>query len=177
VSDANDILTDESKKVKLFEQLKSQQAEKQLRAQKLTSEALDLIRKGQSKEAFAKITEAQALAPAILQMLIGIWAEVKAGAFNDKVKLHELSKKLENLHPDDRKSAYYYMASGMVKKAQGDPTSAAMFERALQMDHEFADARRELNSMQAQKEGTKKIDLLTGDLSEIVSNIFKRKAE
>lgn len=181
VSEAKDVLTDEAKKIKLFEDLKTQQAEKQFRAQKLTTESLEMIRKGQAKEALAKLTEADSLSSNTMTSLMMIWAEVKASANPDKIRLHELGKKLDLFTPDERKSAFYYMAYGLVKKAMGDASAVSMFEKALQMDPDFVEARRELNShnkeVAAHKAETKKLDLFTGDLSEIVSQIFKRKAE
>ncbi|NCN42344.1 hypothetical protein GW916_13970, partial [bacterium] len=60
-----------------------------------------------------------------------------------------------------------------------DPTATGCFEKALSLDPAFVEARRELNSIQvqtAQSKGSKTMDFLKGDITELVSQIFKKKS-
>lgn len=177
VKKAHGIMTDDSQRVMLFEDLKRQNAEKVKLSNKLAAESLDLLRKGQFQPAFEKAKEAEQAHPTTLQFLILVWAEVKAGAHSNKPRLQDIQKKLESLPPDDRKSAYYFMALGLVKKYLGDPTAAGYFEKALQMDSLFVEARRELNAISQVQPKKEKLDIFTGDITEIVSQLFKRKAD
>ncbi len=177
VKNAHMVMTDESKRVMFFEDMKRRSADNVKKSNKLAAEGLDLLRKGQFGPALAKVKEAESLHPTSLQFLIQVWAEIKAGAASDKPRLLEMSKKLDTMPADDRKSAYYFMALGLVKKCLGDSSAPGFFEKALQLDSLFVEARRELNSLTTSAPKKEKIDLFTGDITEIVSQLFKRKAE
>jgi len=177
VRNAHIVMTDENKRVMFFEDMKRKSADNIKLSNKLAAEGLDLLRKGQFSQALAKVKEAEARHATSLQFLIQVWAEIKAGAHNDKVRLAEISKKLDAMPAEDRKSAYYFMALGLVKRSLGDPASTGYFEKALQMDSQFVEARRELNAMNVKQPKKDKLDLFTGDITEIVSQLFKRKAD
>lgn len=177
VRKAHGVMSDDQQRVLFFEDMKRQSAEKTKLSNTMAAQALDMIRKGSFKAALDKVKEAEALHPTTLQFLIQVWAEIKAGA--EKGRIAEISKKLDAVPADDRKSAYYSMAMGLVRKAQGDMLGAVThFEKAFQTDSSFVEARRELNSLQgpaAQKD--KKLDIFTGDITQVVSQLFRRKAD
>jgi CheY-like chemotaxis protein len=181
VTKAKDVLVDETSKQMLFTEIKAKADENHKQGQQLMNEGLETLRKGQAKEAFDILVKAESLAPSSRLTFIAAWAEIKAGAFNNKPRLHELMKKLDGLTNDEKKSQYYFMAMGLIKKHLGDPTSAALFEKAFQLDNEFLEARRELNKLQSPNpkagEKQKLENILTGDITEIVSQIFRRKAD
>jgi len=177
VKNAHAIMTDEQKRLAFFEDQKRKGTENIKKSNKLAAEGLDLLRKGQFVQALQKVKEAEALHPTSLQFLIQVWAEIKAGAGSNKTRLMEMSRKLDTMPADDRKSAYYFMALGLVKKHMGDASAPGYFEKALQLDSLFVEARRELNSLAAGAPKKEKLDLFTGDITEIVSQLFKRKAE
>ncbi len=176
VTNAHAIMTDDVKRAQLFESLKAETAERSKRSNKLVAEGLDLLRKGQFQVALKKIKEAESVQATTLQFLIMVWAEVKAGVCT-KARLQEVVMKLDSLPADDRKSPYYFMALGLVKKALGDPAAPGYFEKVLQLDSLFVEARRELNSLSHAQPKKEKLDIFTGDITEIVSALFKRKAE
>jgi CheY-like chemotaxis protein len=177
VNKAHEMMTDELKRTAFFEDQKVKSAERTKEANKLVAEGLDLLRKGQFHPALAKLKESTAMNPTTLGFLIGVWAEIKCGAGTDKTRLQEMFKKLETLPLDDRKSAYYFMALGLVKRAMGDASAAGYFEKALQMDSLFVEARRELNAMAGAQPKKEKVDLFTGDITQVVSQLFRRKAD
>src|SRR5262249_46166649 len=116
-----------------------------------------------------------ALHPHTLQFLISVWAKIK-GKQIDRTELTEVARKLDGLPADDRKSAYYFFVVGLVKKAMGDAGAAVtFFEKVLQMDSTFAETRRELTALAPGKD--KKLDILNGDITEIVSSLFRSKAK
>lgn len=176
VKNAHAVMTDENKRVSFLEDQKRKSVENVKKSNKLAAESLDLLRKGQFSQALQKVKEAESLNPTSLQYLIRVWAEIKAGAANDKPRLLEMSRQLDTMPADDRKSAYYFMALGLVKKSMGDASAPGYFEKALQLDSLFVEARRELNAISAAPK-KEKIDLFTGDITEIVSQLFKRKAD
>lgn len=177
VRKAHSIMADDQQRILFFEDMKRKSAENTRTSNTMAAQALDLIRKGSFKQALEKVKEAEALHPTPLQFLIQVWAEIKSGA--TKPRVTEIMKKLDSLHADDRKSAYYFMALGLVKKQLGD-TNAAIghFEKALQIESSFVEARRELNTIQGNTNPKKeKLDIFTGDITEVVSHFFKRKAD
>jgi hypothetical protein len=62
--------------------------------------------------------------------------------------------------------------------ANGDANAINSFEKTLSLDSGFVEARREINALAgATKEASSATDILTGDITSIVSQIFKRKAK
>ncbi len=177
VKNAHAVMTDDTKRQALFDDQKRKSNENIKISNKLAAEGLDLLRKGQFTQALQKVQEAESRHPTSLQFLIQVWAEIKAGAASDKPRLLVLSKLLDKMPADDRKSAYYFMALGLVKRSLGDASAPGYFEKALQLDSLFVEARRELNAMTAAVPKKEKLDLFSGDITEIVSQLFKRKAD
>lgn len=178
VRNARDVMVDEFKRIDLVERKKSAGAEAHKKTNELIAKALEQLRKSQPAKAVELLNEADKTHPTTLSFLIGVWAGIKAGAF-DKNKLMEKLKKLETLPQDDRQSAYYFMAMGMVKKALVDPTAAGFFEKAVAIDAGFTEARRELNVLETAAKDPKnqKVDLLTGDITAVISQLFRKKAD
>lgn len=176
VENARVVMVDDVKRQQLFDSQRVQQDERGKRATELQVKGLDLLRKGQFPVAIETLTEAERQSPSTLTFLIRTWAEVKGGAINSKARLQERVKKIESLTGDDRRSAYFFMALGVCKKALGDQTAVQCFEKVIEMDPSFVEARRELNAAGGAPRGGK-ADLLTGDLSTVISQLFRRKAE
>lgn len=109
--------------------------------------------------------------------MLCIWADLKAqGAHVDREILQRATHQLESMPMEEKRTPLYYMALGLVKRAGGDLKAAqGYFERALQMDSSFVEARRELNSLSTQANSSRKVDILNGDISDVVSQIFRRK--
>lgn len=175
VSAARVIMTDETKRHELFESLKNEDAVRLKKSNELVVQGLDILRKGQFTQSLEILKEAETLQPTTLQFLIQTWAEIKAGTLTHKVQLAERLKKFDGLTNEEKKSPYFHMALGLLRRNLGDPQAHTSFERVLQIDSGFTEARRELNASHGTKE--KKIDLLNGDITDIVSNLFRRKAE
>ena len=175
VQAARTVMTSEVQRTALFESRKEEGTQRQKKANDLINQGLDVLRKGNFEQAAATLKQAEQLHPSGLQLMIQTWAEVKAGLLSTKPMLVERAKKLDLVTADEKKSAYFHMAIGMVKQAQGDPSAVQSFERVLEIDSGFGAARREMNASRGTKE--KKMDLLNGDITGIVSQLFRRKAE
>jgi tetratricopeptide (TPR) repeat protein len=177
---AHEILTNDDKRAELTMKLREQAAQNQTRAQHLTTEGYEALKQGRASEALNKFVEAESLSPSHRLTTMSIWAEAKTGALAaNKGRIKDLQMKLERMAGEDRKTAHYFMASAMLKKIQGDLGAIPLFERALQANPDFAEARREMNSLYKTSEGSekKKLDILTGDITEVVSHLFRRKAD
>jgi CheY-like chemotaxis protein/tetratricopeptide (TPR) repeat protein len=176
VKQAHLILTDEDQRKDFMAGKKQKVVENSKQSNVLTAEGLDLLRKGQFGAAVEKLKEAESLLATPMQFYVLVWAEVKAGAHAKKPKLIEFLRRLDAINPEDRRSAFYFMALGLVKKYLGDPTAGACFEKALQMDSQFVEARRELTAIAAASKKEEKADLLTGDITTVVSQLFRRRS-
>jgi len=180
VTQAKNVLVDDTKKEILLSEIKAKQSENLKLSNQLMNDGLEALKKGQASEAFEILQKAESLHSNSRLVFIAAWAEIKAGAHANKPRLQELMKKCELATNEEKKSPFYFMAMGLIKKGLGDPMSAQMFERAVQANSEFVEARRELHKLQnpEKKTGeTKKVDIFTGDITEIVSQIFRRKAD
>lgn len=178
VKAAYDIMIDEKKRTVFFEKQKAQEQDRVRKSKEFVNKGLEQIRKGQFPAAVATLREAGHLHASTMQYLMLVWAEVKAGINITKPQLIETQKKMDSLAQEERRSVYYYMAAGLIKKQLGDPSAQLFFERAFQADSSFIEARRELNALNSARESKdKRVDLLTGDITEIVSQLFRRKAD
>ena len=87
-----------------------------------------------------------------------------------------MNRKLEAFSQPERENPNYYIVCGLIKKTMGDPTAIAAFEKALVLSPTFVEARREINALQSVKAGnTTASEFFNGDLTSIVSQIFKKK--
>lgn len=179
VNAAFTVMFDDQKRTALLESKKEEMSRQTMLSKELTVQGLELLRKGQFEAAAEALTKAGEANPNTTQFLIKIWADIKNGTLSTKPDLTDVLKKMDELSADDRKSSYYFMAVGLIKKALGDATAVTFFEKALQADSTFVDARRELNALNnaARESKDKKVDLLTGDIGTLVSQLFRRKAE
>ncbi len=175
VTKARDIMVDERRRAELFEEIKTEQDTKLRRSSVYVTTALDLIKKGNFRGALEQLGKAEQVMPSSRQYLLTVWASLKAKSFDGQSGLHEFSRGLESLPAEDRRTPYYYMAMGLLKRQMGDATAPSFFERALQLDPTFIEARREIQGGAAESRKNQKLDIFTDDITAVVSNLFKRK--
>lgn len=181
VSNAFETLTDETKRTKFFDELKEKNQSIQVEAGVLSEQGLNFLKRGQSQSALDALSKAYELTPTSRLFYLNVWAELKAKAgAQSQSRLIEILHKLESFSAEERRDPYYWMAMGLAKKASGDPLAATYFERALNLDDAFVEARRELNALQVQsaqaKSSSKTMEFLKGDITELVSQIFRKKS-
>ena len=68
------------------------------------------------RRAFEKLQKAESLHSSSRLIFISAWAEIKAGADSNKVRLNELMKKIELATLEEKKSAFYFMAMGLIRR-------------------------------------------------------------
>lgn len=177
VSEAYDILSNEGKREKFIISVKQKDAEKQMNSERLGEEGLVLLRRGQIKEALLKLNEATKLYPSNLLNIYWSWATVKARG--DKISASTLKAaqmKMDLVPIEERRTPIYLFVSGLIKKAGGDTEGAlAQIDKALSIDPNFLDARRELSMLRQPKEGN--TETFTGELTSIVGRLFKKPAK
>ena len=177
ITEAYELLSSDEGRKDYEKGLKVQRGERLAYVHTLTEEGMDHLRRGQSQQALAFFKEANKVLPSTRTMMLCIWADLKAqGASPDREMLNKYLQQLEGLTVEERKTPLFFMAMGLVKRGLGDGRAAqGYFEKAIQLDSSFVEAKRELNSMQTQNQSAKKVDILTADLSDVVSQIFRRK--
>jgi hypothetical protein len=70
---------------------------------------------------------------------------------------------------------YYFVKGLLLKYTDEIENSRKCFAHAVAIDHDFIDARRELNLLRLSKQNNKPTDLLRGDLKDVVGMLFKKK--
>lgn len=180
VSGAYDTLSNPEKRAAYEANLQSIRAEKEINADGLASEALELIRRGTYAKAEEKLKEAMKIREDDDHTLcLFVWAKLKQNSRMPKAEILNLQRQLDQIPNMDRGNPFFHMAQGLVRMANGDVNAINSFEKALSLDPAFVEARREINAIAGANKAaaTSASDILTGDITSIVSQIFKRKAK
>lgn len=179
VSGAHDVLTNPVKREAFQAKVHAEHAEKQMRADGLASEGAELIRRGSYRKAEERLDLSMQLNPNDETYALFIWSQLKQAGRIAKNDLGRVQKQLEDMLTKNRSSARIHMALGLVRAANDNPQqAAASFEKALSINPAFVEARREINALQGQhvkEETTSVSDILNGDITAIVSQLFKNK--
>jgi hypothetical protein len=121
------------------------------------------------------------ISPSNRAFCLQIWARMKQTARPvSKNEVIEFKKKLDTLSLEDRHDPHFHMAQGLLRAALHESNAVQSWEKALSLSPQFVEARREINSFlgkSKEKDGMSASDILTGDITSIVSNIFKRKSK
>ena len=183
VSEAHDTLTNRDKREKWENSIKQKEAHQQIQAEEIADKALEFLRKGRFMDSYKLAKEAYELSPAMNVMLYYSWAELKAFPDIDKTALAGVAERMNTIPHEDRRVALYQFVAGLLKKAQGDLIGAsACFDKSLNYDVDFLDARRELVALTRNKSTSESTsftakDLLNADLGQVIGGLFKKKAK
>ncbi len=174
LSEAHDILTDDQKRKKAKDEIKQKTFEKQLQAESLVEEGYQSLQRGRLPQATEALEKAQQLYPSHRCAILLNWTKLKGTL--PPMKLKEVIENLEAIPLEERRNAEYNYVMGLLKRKQGDLEGAiAQFEKALAMNPQFLDARREMTEIKGDT-NKKSFDLLNGDISAIVGNLFRKKS-
>ena len=175
ISDAYETLDGNTKGNYIME-LERGKAEAILQAEQLADQARPLMTKGDFKKARGYLETAVKLAPPSSDTrLLYMWSVLKTmGPERDMKVLSMLRDEQALIPPEDRHSALYQFVKGLLLKGNADYDGAKKsLEHAISMDADFIDARRELNALAMH--ANKPVDLLRGDLKDVVGLLFKKK--
>jgi DNA-binding response OmpR family regulator/tetratricopeptide (TPR) repeat protein len=179
ISVAYKTLIDQAAKEKYTKELEKGSAEGQIQSESLTDEARGILSRGDVKRAREMIEQAIKLAPPTTDIkLLYMWAKLKsANADRDPLVLQGVKDEIATLPPEDRHSVNYFFVRGLVQRFSGDIEGARRdFEHCISNTPDFIDARRELSIMlNTEKNSPKSVNLLSGDLKDVVGMFFKKK--
>lgn len=178
VSEAYNILSEPYKRENYFRSLKAKEAAKQMNAENMAQEALQLIRKGQYFPALNKLNDAYKIHQNNETLLQIIFCELKSAPTPMPVAIqNSVQKKMDLLRPEDKKNVLFFLNSALIAKAKNDTKVALDYlTKAISMDPNLIEARREMTALQSSIKLQKDSDLLTGDLSVVLSRFFKKKS-
>jgi tetratricopeptide (TPR) repeat protein len=174
---AYETLSDDKKKALHMKEIEMGRAEKILQAENLLEDGKRLMKSGQAKKAMERFDEAGRLRPPNSELLIHqAWARLltMGGKVNEDEML-QVEGILNKIPPEDRHNPTYYYVKGFFQYFLGDVAAARKnVTHALSLNPKFIDAERLIRTMDLQKDN-KPVDLLHGDLGDVVTAIFKRK--
>src|SRR5690606_12719490 len=152
-----------------YDSVKQAEAERQIRAEELMNEAKLNMGRGKYLDALPKLEEAKMLYPGDMAELDLIWARFTSEGRVNMTDLPVIDAFLKKVSQENRRSAVFYYVNGLYKRAAGDFKGAwDDFTRAIDMDGEMADARRDRAALKNQmpKQMNAK-DILNGDISQV----------
>ncbi|MDZ4662264.1 MAG: response regulator [Pseudomonadota bacterium] len=177
ISSAFNVIKDAPSRERYLKELDQGRADELLKAEAIYERGKALLKAGratQALEAFAEVGKFN-LAKSDLT-LYRVWAMLKLLETNrGSADIKKIEQQLEQIPPEDRHDAIYHFVKGLFQKQIGRTDVArGLFERAIAVDPQFIDARRELNVLRLKNE-TQKIDIWKSDLKDIVGLLFKSK--
>ncbi|MES2963775.1 MAG: response regulator [Bdellovibrionota bacterium] len=178
VTTAHEVLSDASKKSEYMLELEQGRAESILEAERLTQIARTLLTKGDFRKARETMNEAVVLCPPTSEMrLLHMWSRLKTATSDNNPKLTDtIKEEIAAIPPEDRHNPIYYFVKGLQLRLVNDEEGARRsLAHAVSMAPDFIDAKREMSLLNAQANADKPVDLLKGDLKDVVGLLFKKK--
>lgn len=177
VSDAYDVLTNEAKREKFVSGQRQEEVEKQLKAEGIAEEAMVQLRRGRATYALERLKEAYKINPRTSIGVLLCWAKLKSYTGDVPYEVQkEVQGMLDDVPNEERRSPNYLFVSALLKKAAGDIEGAqAQLDKALTIDGNFLDARREVASLRNVKKPGANTDTFTGELTSVLGKFFAKK--
>ncbi len=160
-------------------ELEAGKVSKRSEAQAKIDEAKKYLSLRQFSSALILINKATEMYPSLDFLgLYKAWAKIGmiSHSKNKAQELAEISQILMKASVEEKNSSIGNFVQGLIFKVKGESAAAKnFFEKCLETDKGFIEARRELNSLSsAVGEDKKTVDLLHGDLSQVVRHFFKK---
>lgn len=173
ISSAFNALKDNESRRAYIRELELGQAEDLLAAEAIFEKGKQLLKSGQAKQALECFNNAMSkkfVRPAL--NLHRIWALIRLYETGDKtVKIRELDTALDEIPPEDRHDALYFFVKGLFFKSIGTQEQAKIyFDRAIAVEPDFIEARRELNviKLKSENSGNGVSNILKADISTLL---------
>jgi CheY-like chemotaxis protein len=179
ITDAHQTIENDKRRSDYIKTLELGQADEILKAESAFDEAYLRLTKGRFREArkmFEKVLRTRGARSDTMIFLV--WAlirEKKAGS--DPLKLGDkVGSLLQQVPHEDRHSPPYFFVRGLYYGLLGDvKQSYSHLRHAVTLEPGFGEARKEMAMLKSQY-GRQKTNLLTDDLSQVVTNFFKKKS-
>lgn len=178
VTSAHHILMDPNKRTKYENEKKQETIKKQLQAENIVAQALKKLQLGHYQAALEMVAEADSLYSHHNHQLYMMWAKIKMqGASVNSDLIKKANEFCRDYPEEERKTAIFLFFQGLVKKSENKIDEASnYFQKSLNVDNRFLDARRELGLL-AQSKPKQKESILTKDLGEVLGSFFKKKSK
>ncbi|MCC6276876.1 MAG: response regulator [Oligoflexia bacterium] len=174
---AYETLSDDKKKAAHLKEMELGRAEKILQAESLLEDGKALLKQGQATKALERFEEAARLRPPNSELLIyQAWAKMvaMAGKVNEE-SMMQVEGILNKIPPEDRHNATYYYVKGLFQYMLGDQAACRKnVTHALSLNPKFIEAERLIRTLDLKRDN-KPVDILSGDIGEVVTSLFKRK--
>ncbi|MEK7356642.1 MAG: response regulator [Bdellovibrionota bacterium] len=178
VTTAHETLSDVKKKSQYMLEMEKGRAESILEAERLTQFARTLLTKGDFRKAKETMLDAVALCPPTSEArLLLMWARLKTVGLENNLKMvDEIRGEIASIPPEDRHNPIFYFVKGLQLRLANDEEGARRsLAHAVSIAPDFIDAKREMSLLNAQANADKPVDLLKGDLKDVVGMLFKKK--
>lgn len=173
VNEAYETLTNSNLRSQYLLELEKGSAAAILQAEQLTMLARQALSSGDISKGRDYLEEAAKLSkPTSEARLLLMWTKMKSPGMNLE-QANLIRDELTQIPPEDRHNPTFFFVKGLLLRASGEEAGAKKsLEHAVNMSPDFIDARRELNAM---NHANKQVDLLRGDLKDVVGMLFKKK--
>jgi CheY-like chemotaxis protein len=177
INEAHETLSNSLTKEQYLVEMEKGRAEAILQAEQHIEQARGLLTKGDATKALDLLDKAVKLAPPTAETrLLRMWARLKqSGADKNPQIVAAVRDEIGAIPPEDRHNPIYYFVKGLHLRVSGDHENARKtLEHAVSIAPDFIDAKRELSRLKADH-SNKPVDLLRGDLKDVVGLLFKKK--
>lgn len=172
-------LSDPEQKQKYLNNIRQKNAQQILVSESLLEQGKSLLTTGQASQAMAKFNEALELNKGNSDLVAyRVWTKIKLlkQGPNYHNELQEIERDISELSQNSQQSPLIHFIKGLLQKEKGHAKLAqTQFENAISLDSQFLEARRELNVLKLQQKKDKSVDILRGDLKDVVGMLFRRK--
>lgn len=182
VSEAHDILSNPTKKQQFLKERRQREAEDQMKAEEIVSKSADLLSRGEYSKALEMLEQAKKLYSSETTDLHIFWGKLKSKKYQrDSEFLNYVANRLQDMESTTKQTALYFFIRGLHKSVVEDFEGAFKdLQKCVGLDPRFMPARREMGLIKSQASGgsSKTLtasEILTGDLTQIVGNFFKKK--
>lgn len=159
-------------------ELETGKVSKRSEAQAKIEEAKKYLSLRQFSSALILVNKASELFPNLdFLNLYKVWSMIGllSQAKNRAQELIEITQIMSKISVEEKNTTIGNFVQGLVAKAKGEFAAAKdFFEKCLLTDKGFIEARRELNTLPSLNDEKKPVDLLHGDLSQVVRHLFKK---
>lgn len=179
INEAHNTLKEEQSRHRYLQELEEGHAKELLKVESMIEKGKHLLKTGKFQQSLEQFNNAYAIQKDNFELnAYRIWARLKIiDPQNQRDEFQSLDREILELAQYDRRNELFHFVKGLYQFQVGKLDLAKNhLENAVALNPNFLEARRELNVIKLKQSGSSKpVDILRGDLKDVVGMLFKKK--